>query len=171
MARFAFTAAAALALIGLSMGPVGAMAAPTKDTRPAVRSKPAPAPPEIPAEASPEWARTLRASNCDLAALADVIEIVRTSDPTVSRLQLEAVRLANGRCPRFVVAVAFPHEIQRFCAAPESLTAVQTARELRRRIAMLKDDEVLHAAAAGRACRAAYEYELKNTRVVLRPGR
>lgn len=118
---------------------------------------------------SPEWNRTLRASQCDLAALSETIDIVRSSDAATVRLQLEAVRLANGRCPRFVVAVALLHEIPRFCAAPESLTAVQTARELRRRISALEQDEMLRAAGAGRACRAAYERELKTTRVVLRP--
>lgn len=118
---------------------------------------------------SPEWSRTLRASQCDLAALAEVIDIVRSSEASAVRLQLEAVRLANGRCPRFVMAVAQPDEIVRFCSAPESLTAVQTARELRRRMALLEQDELLRSADAGRACRAAYERELKTTRVVLRP--
>ena len=111
----------------------------------------------------------MRASQCDLDALSETIGIVRGSDAAGARLQLEAVRLAGGRCPRFVLALAQPDEIRRFCAAPESLTAVQSARELRRRMALLDQDELLRAAAAGRACRAAYEHELKTTRVVLRP--
>lgn len=118
---------------------------------------------------SPEWQRTLRASQCDLDALSETIEIVRSSDAAGARLPLEAVRLAGGRCPRFVVALAQPQEIRRFCAAPESFTAVQSARELRRRMALLDQDELLRTSAAGRACRAAYEHELKTTRVVLRP--
>lgn len=122
-----------------------------------------------PESPSLEWQRTLRASQCDLDALSETIEIVRGSDAAGARLQLEAVRLAGGRCPRFVVALAQPHEIRRFCAAPESLTAVQSARELRRRMALLDQDDLLRAAASGRACRAAYEHELKTTRVVLRP--
>ena len=135
----------------------------------ATTAQAAPEAPSPPPSPSPEWQRTLRASQCDLDALSETIDIVRSSDAAGARLPLEAVRLAGGRCPRFVVALAQPHEIRRFCAAPESLTAVQGARELRRRMALLDQDELLRTSATGRACRAAYEHELKTTRVVLRP--
>ena len=112
--------------------------------------------------------RTERASNCDLAALSETIEVLRTSEPGAARAQLEAVRLANGRCTRFVLATAHPSEVRRFCAAPETITAVQAARELRRRIAAIEADELLGSSNAGKECRAAYQLELKTTRVVMR---
>jgi hypothetical protein len=112
--------------------------------------------------------RTERASKCDLAALGETIEILRTSEPMAARVQLEAIRLANGRCMRFVLAAARSSEVRKFCAAPETITAVQAARELRRRIAALEADELLGSSAAGKECRAAYQLELKTTRVVMR---
>ena len=114
--------------------------------------------------------RTERASNCDLGALSETIELHRRAEPDAARAQLEAIRLAVGKCTSFVLALAYAEEIRKFCAAPETYSAARTARELRRRIAALDTDEVLKSSKAGQSCQAAYRYELKTTRVVLRPA-
>ncbi len=109
-----------------------------------------------------------RARNCELEAVGETINVVRYSDPTATRSHVETLRHAVGHCTRFILAVALPDEIGRFCSAPESLTAVQMARELRRRIAAIESDQLLRTSVAGQACRAAYAHELKTRRVVLR---
>jgi hypothetical protein len=45
---------------------------------------------------------------------------------------------------------------------------MQTVRELRRRIAAIESDESLRSSPSGKSCRAAYAYELQNTRVILK---
>jgi hypothetical protein len=109
-----------------------------------------------------------RAARCELAAVREAIDTVRGADAAAVRLPLEAVRQAAGRCTRFVLAVTPVDELPRVCAAPESLTMAQTARELRRRMAAIDADALLRSSMAGQACRAAYLHELKTTRVVLR---
>lgn len=109
-----------------------------------------------------------RAARCELAAVREAIDTVRGADATAARAPLEAVRHAAGRCTRFVLAVTPADELPRVCAAPESLTMAQTARELRRRMAAIDADALLRASAMGQACRAAYLHELRTTRVVLR---
>jgi hypothetical protein len=64
--------------------------------------------------------------------------------------------------------MATPAEVPRFCGSVSSWGAAQTARELRRRIAAIDGDELLRASRRGQTCRAAYVYELENTRVVVR---
>lgn len=109
-----------------------------------------------------------RAARCELAAVREAIDTVRGVDAAAARLPLEAVRHAAGRCTRFVLAVTPAGELPRVCAAPESLTMAQTARELRRRMAAIDADALLRTSAVGQACRAAYLHELRTTRVVLR---
>jgi hypothetical protein len=72
------------------------------------------------------------------------------------------------------VAAARPAaELEARCEQPgagglaQALGPAQTARELRRRIAAIEADPLLVTSAQGRACRDAYWFELRNTRVVL----
>ena len=132
-------------------------------------SRPSPSS-EARSEESSVPGRTERASNCDLAALSETIELHRRAEPDAARAQLEAIRLAVGKCTSFVLALAYAEEIRQFCAAPETYSAARTAREVRRRIAALDTDEVLKSSKAGQSCQAAYRHELKTTRVVLRPA-
>jgi CelD/BcsL family acetyltransferase involved in cellulose biosynthesis len=80
----------------------------------------------------------------------------------------QALRTATGRCARFVLALVSTDQIPRVCASQPAWGAAQTARELRRRIAAIDADKLLRGTVQGQACRAAYLYELKNTRVTLR---
>ena len=145
-----------------------AVAAPNdKQSKKTKRQSP---PTEAKEEADSAPGRTERASTCDLDALSETIEFHRRAEPTAARAQLEAIRIAVGRCTGFVLALAHAEEISKFCAAPETYSAARTARELHRRIAALDADEVLRSSNAGQICQAAYKHELKTTRVVLRPG-
>jgi hypothetical protein len=82
----------------------------------------------------------------------------------------EAVRAAAGNCTGFVLALLTPREVPTFCASVSTWTVGQMARELRRRIRSIEADELLRSTQRGKACRAAYVYELNNTRVGLRVG-
>lgn len=107
-----------------------------------------------------------RAAACELAAVSFTLRLAREADPPAPHV--DALRLANGRCPRYVLAIAAHDEVARVCASLASWGPAQTARELRRRIAAIEADPLLGASAQGRACRDAYWYELRNTRVVLK---
>ena len=120
---------------------------------------------------SPASSLASRAARCELDAVGEAVDVIRTADDTQRRPQVEALRQASGRCTRFVLAVTPVHEVPQVCAAPESLTVMQTARELRRRMAAIDADALLRASAVGQACRAAYLHELRTTRVVLRERR
>jgi hypothetical protein len=109
----------------------------------------------------------LRAARCELDAVGEAIASIRTTDAALGHPHVEALRTAGGRCARFVLALAPLHQVPRLCAAPEALTAAQTARELRRRMAAIDADALLRSSVAGRACRAAYLHELKTTRARL----
>jgi len=109
-----------------------------------------------------------RVADCELQAVSLAIRLSRSSVAKVTQAHVDAVRVAVGRCPRFVVAMAGRGEVSRYCASLDSWSPAQTARELRRRIASIESDAVLRSTESGKSCQAAYEYELKNTRVVLR---
>ncbi len=107
-------------------------------------------------------------ATCELHAVSLAIRLSRGTREKAVQAHEEALRTASGRCARFVLALVSPAEVPRVCASQAAWGAAQTARELRRRIADIDTDKLLRTTAQGRACRAAYVYELKNTRVMLR---
>ena len=128
---------------------------------------------QVNVELGSEWSSATtelhrRTKGCELKAVSLTMRLSRGSNAKLTTAHLDALRLANGRCTRFVLAVAAPHEIALYCSSLATWRPAQTARELRRRIAAIEADGVLLSSQAGRSCRAAYLYELNNTRVVLR---
>lgn len=105
---------------------------------------------------------------CELHAVSLAVRLSRSRHARAAQAHGEALRAASGRCPRFVLAMAVPAEVPRYCGSVSSWGAAQTARELRRRIADIDADELLRTSQRGKTCRAAYVYELENTRVVVR---
>lgn len=108
---------------------------------------------------------------CDLQAVSLAVQLARGSGSKVVDAHREALRVAVGNCTGFVLALHSPKEVPKVCASVASWTVSQMARELRRRIKRIETDELLSASPRGKACRAAYLYELHNTRVGLRVGR
>ncbi|MBC7957136.1 MAG: hypothetical protein H7Y33_14845 [Cytophagales bacterium] len=107
---------------------------------------------------------------CHLEAVSLSIQLARGNSSKVVEAHRESVRAAAGSCTRFVLALLSVKEIPKFCASVSSWTVSQMARELRRRMKRIEADELLLASPRGKACRAAYLYELQNTRVGLRVG-
>jgi hypothetical protein len=120
------------------------------------------------AAAATDASLELRVARCELGAVGEAMDLVRSAGAASTHPQVEAIRHAAGRCTRFVLAVTPVRQVPQVCAAPASLTVTQTARELRRRMAAIDADALLRSSAVGQACRAAYLHELKTTRVVLR---
>lgn len=110
-----------------------------------------------------------KTARCELSAVSLALRLHRTRHARAAAAHVEALRLAAGRCTRFVLALARPEEVVQLCASLPAWGPAQTARELRRRIADIDADAVLRASRTGQACRAAYRYELTHTRVVVRP--
>ena len=112
-------------------------------------------------------------ANCELQAVSLSIRLTRGSHSKTVDAHGESLRVAVGRCTGFVLALLSPKEVPKFCASVASWTLMQTARELRRRMSAIDADAVLRSSPRGKACRAAYLYELQNTRVGLqvRPAR
>jgi hypothetical protein len=109
------------------------------------------------------------ASGCDPQALRLTIRLSRGHDTRVVEAHADAVREAMGTCAISVLGLVTHDEVNRFCASLDSWRVIQTVRELRRRIAAIEADAELRASAKGQACHDAYWYELRNTRVVLKP--
>jgi len=109
-----------------------------------------------------------KTASCELQAVSLAIRLARGGNVRAVQAHEQSLRAATGRCARFVLALVSAAEVPRFCASQASWNAAQTARELRRRIADIDADKLLRDTEQGRACRAAYLYELKNTRVTLR---
>ena len=107
-------------------------------------------------------------ASCELPAVSLAIRLARGANARAVQAHEESLRAATGRCARFVLALVSAAEVPRVCASQAAWGAAQTARELRRRIADIEADKLLRATAQGQACRAAYLYELENTRVTLR---
>jgi hypothetical protein len=105
---------------------------------------------------------------CELHAVSLAIRLARGARAKAVQAHEELLRMATGRCARFVLALVSAAEVPKVCASQAAWGAAQTARELRRRIADIDADKLLRTTAPGQACRAAYLYELKNTRVTLR---
>ena len=111
-----------------------------------------------------------RAAACELPAVSLTIRLSRSTNVKATLAHNEALRAAVGRCTAFVLALASPQEVPKFCASVASWTVGQTVRELRRRMAAIEADEILRTSQSGKSCRTAYLYELQNTRVILRSG-
>jgi len=109
-------------------------------------------------------------ARCELQAVSLSIQLARGSRSKAVDAHREALRAAAGSCTGFVLALLSPKEVPTFCASVSSWTVGQMARELRRRIKSIEGDELLRSTQRGKACRAAYLYELNNTRVGLRVG-
>jgi hypothetical protein len=109
-----------------------------------------------------------RVAACELNAVSLAIQLSRSTNARAAQAHTEALREAVGRCTAFVLALAWPHEVTKFCASVPSWTVGQTVRELRRRMAAIETDELLRTSQNGKSCGAAYLYELQHTRVVLR---
>lgn len=109
-----------------------------------------------------------KTASCELQAVSLAVRLTRGANGRAVQAHEESLRAATGRCARFVLALVSAAEVPRVCASQPAWGAAQTARELRRRIADIDADKLLRTTAQGRACRAAYLYELKNTRVTLR---
>ena len=105
---------------------------------------------------------------CDLRAVSLTIRLSRSTDLRATRAHGDALREAVGICTGFVLDLASPQEIPKYCASVASWSVGKTVRELRRRIAAIESDETLRSSRNGAACRAAYLYELHNTRVVIK---
>lgn len=119
-----------------------------------------------PDSAMPRFNR--KTASCELQAVSLAIRLARGANARAVQAHEESLRAATGRCARFVLALVSAAEVPRVCASQTSWSAAQTARELRRRIADIDADKLLRGTVQGQACRAAYLYELKNTRVTLR---
>ena len=109
-----------------------------------------------------------RTADCHLRAVAVTVRLAREAPAADSLPFTESLRLAVGKCTRFVLGLAMVAEAPRYCGSISVWSPAQTARELRRRIAALEADALLRSTAAGEACLAAYKYELTHTRVVLK---
>jgi hypothetical protein len=109
-----------------------------------------------------------RTASCELQAVSLTARLSRSRNARAVRAHGEALRAAAGGCAGFVLAVLAPAEIPSYCASVATWGPAQTARELRRRIGAIDADEHLRSSRRGQACRAAYEYELHNTRVVVK---
>lgn len=106
---------------------------------------------------------------CHLHAVSLSVQLARGSGSKgVVDAHRESLRVAVGSCTGFVLALLSPKEVPKVCASVSSWTVSQMARELRRRIKRIETDELLRTSPRGKACRAAYVYELHNTRVGLR---
>ena len=107
-------------------------------------------------------------ASCELQAVSLAVRLARGANARAVEAHEESLRAASGRCARFVLALVSAADVPRVCASQAAWGAAQTARELRRRIADIDADKLLRGTAQGQACRAAYLYELTNTRVTLR---
>jgi hypothetical protein len=109
-----------------------------------------------------------KTARCELHAVSLAIRLSRSTDARAAQAHNDAIREAVGVCTGFVLALALPQEIPKYCSSVASWSVGHTARELRRRIAAIDSDETLRSSQNGASCRAAYFHELHHTRVVLK---
>lgn len=112
-----------------------------------------------------------RAADCDPRAVELSVALSRTASEKAGALHKEALRIAVGTCTELVLSRLTAKEVPRICACASSWTVTETARELRRRMRQIDADESLRPTPHGQACRAAYLYELQNTRVGIVVGK
>lgn len=112
-----------------------------------------------------------RTADCEPRAVALAVKLTRSNNAKAAERHQESLRIAAGACGEYVLSLLSLKEVPQICASVPSWTATQTARELRRRIKQIEADESLRSSEKGRACSAAYRFELENTRVGIRVGR
>jgi len=105
---------------------------------------------------------------CQRAAVSLTVRLSRGRHARAAGEHGDALRIAAGRCPGYVLALLTSIEVPRLCTSASTWGAATAARELRRRIADIDADASLRASPRGQACRAAYHDELYNTRVVVK---
>ena len=111
-----------------------------------------------------------RTADCDPPAIDLSVKLSRTRNSKAGELHKEALRIAVGACTESVLSLLSPAEVPKICASVSTWTVGETARELRRRIRQLERDERVRPVQHGKACGAAYLFELQNTRVGIRAG-
>jgi len=109
-----------------------------------------------------------RTADCDTQAIGLAVKLSRGKSSKVTEAHREGLRIAVGTCTDNVLSLLSLNEVPKICAAASSWTMTQTARELRRRMRAIETDEALRSTERGKACGAAYLYELQNTRVGIR---
>jgi hypothetical protein len=109
-----------------------------------------------------------RTADCDTQAIGLAVKLSRGKNSKVTEAHREGLRIAVGTCTDNVLSLLSLNEVPKICAAASSWTMTQTARELRRRMRAIETDEALRSTERGKACGAAYLYELQNTRVGIR---
>ncbi|NKI93220.1 hypothetical protein [Rhizobacter sp. SG703] len=109
-----------------------------------------------------------RTADCDTQAIALTVKLSRGKSVKTTEAHREALRIAVGTCTENVLSLLSLAEVPKICAAASSWTMTQTARELRRRMQAIDADAALRSTERGRACGAAYLFELQNTRVGIR---
>jgi len=109
-----------------------------------------------------------RTADCDTQAIGLSVKLSRGKNSKTTDSHREALRIAVGTCTENVLSLLSLNEVPKICAAASSWTMVQTARELRRRMRAIETDAALRSTELGKACGAAYLYELENTRVGIR---
>ncbi|HEX3140757.1 MAG TPA: hypothetical protein VHQ87_11925 [Rhizobacter sp.] len=109
-------------------------------------------------------------TRCELQAVSLTVRLARDGRSKVVDAHGESLRIAVGQCTGFVLALLDVSEVPKVCASLPSWTVMQTVRELRGRMRRIDADAVLRSSPRGKACHAAYLYELQNTRVGLRTG-
>jgi hypothetical protein len=105
------------------------------------------------------------AADCVPQAVELTAKLSRGGNSNVAKLHNESLRIAAGGCAEFVLSRLSLNEVPKICGSVSSWTVTQMARELRRRIKEIEADERLRASEHGKACSAAYLFELQNTRV------
>ena len=120
--------------------------------------------------ARPHDMRTLNqgTADCIPQAIDLAAQLGRSTNATAAKLHNESLRIAAGGCAEYVLSRLSLSEVPRICSSVSTWTVTQMARELRRRIQEIEGDEALRATERGRACGAAYLFELQNTRVGVR---
>jgi hypothetical protein len=109
-----------------------------------------------------------QAAACQRPAVSLTVRLSRGNHARAAGAHGDALRVAAGRCPGYVLALLTPVEVPRLCTSASSWGPATAARELRRRMAEIDADAQLSASPRGKACRAAYHHELHNTRVAIK---
>jgi hypothetical protein len=109
-----------------------------------------------------------RTADCDTQAIALAVALSRGKNAKATEAHREALRIAVGTCTENVLSLLSLTEVPKVCAAAASWTMTQTARELRRRMRAIDTDAALRSTERGKACGAAYLFELEHTRVGIR---
>lgn len=109
-----------------------------------------------------------RTADCDTQAIALAVKLSRGKNSKTTEAHREALRSAVGTCTENVLSLLSLNEVPKICASVSSWTVMQTVRELRRRMRAIETDPALRSTERGKACGAAYLFELQNTRVGIR---